>query len=137
MSVLTRPDTIVYTITNGTIAWSPKEGTVGAHPGGKVHFRIDNSDDNISYDVSIPLNKFEPRRPAPRDPIDEPASGGKNTVNLPPHSTRELVYMIKPRSHFHFVEDKVDVYTYKYTLYYKNASTGVDTPVDPDLEVSP
>lgn len=152
MSVLTRPDTIVYTITNGAIAWNPESEVVGARVGGKVRFRIDNSHDDVAYDVSIPFKKFELKEPkgtATREPINEAASGGKDAINVPAGSTRELGYVIKPSADFPFEKDKVTTYTYKYTLNYTTTDTTTNTTtntttithvaktVDPDLEVTP
>jgi hypothetical protein len=141
-TVVTKPDTIVYTINNGTIGWNngnppgPDGDTVWVHPGGKVRFGIDNGDDD-AFAISIPFKTFEPKGPSPSDPIDEPASGNKETVTVAPHSRRELAYVIKRAKHFPFETDSVDAYRYKYTLHYRNTRTNVSTSLDPDLEVTP
>jgi hypothetical protein len=56
-------------------------------------------------------------------------------VSVPPGGGDALVYVIKPAAHFSL--PSTPAFTYKYTLYYTNTRTGVTTPVDPDLEVSP
>ena len=127
-------DTIVFTITNGRINFDPR--SVHTHPGGKAHFVIRN-DDAVEYRVRIPFSEFQPYAGGPHGPIDKAASGLEFVKVGPNPGTGTLTYVIKPAAHFPFSPPEKQTFKYKYTLYYADATSNVETPLDPDLEVSP
>jgi hypothetical protein len=139
----TKPNSIVFTIAGGAIDYDNGDPTaadrkiVWARAGGKAVFTVQNNGDD-PYEVTIPFGEFQPSKKhgdAPAEPIDKHSSP-RDTVHVPAGGVDALVYVIKPAAHFRF-SASTPALTYKYTLYYTNARTGVRTPLDPDLEVSP
>ena len=139
--VLTEARGLALSITNTAVrddtarhAVPVEHAKVYARADGMAVITIQNNDD-VTYDVSVPLREFVPKDGGPANPIRESASGS-DTVRVPAHDIEVLRYHVMPHSHFKFSPSHA-TFTYKFTVHYRDVASGKPFVVDPDLEVSP